>query len=255
MRLKDKVAVITGAGSGMGRASALLFAKEGAKVVVADINPKSGDETVQLIKQERGEAIFVQVDVSKVGDVENMIKATVESYGKLNILFNHAGMPGPRGLQDVKEDEWDYALDVLTKGGFFACKFAAPEMQKAGGGSIIFTSSTSGIMGSRLSPTYSLGKGGIVTLTKSLALLLARHSIRVNCICPGAVETPMLPDFLGRGMGVDIEKMRGAAVASIPLRRFAQPEEIAWAALFLASDESSYITGIALPVDGGMSAG
>jgi len=256
MRLKDKVAIITGAGSGMGQASALLFAKEGAKVAVADIDPKRGDETVKLIEQQDGEAMFVQADVSKVGDMENMIRAAVERYGRLDILFNHAGMPGPQGLETVEENEWAHAMKVLTKGGFFASKFAAPEMRKSGGGSIIFTSSISGLGGTTVSPLYSMAKGGIITLAKSLALILARDNIRVNSICPGVVETPMLPQFFGMtdiGEAKRKNIVEGAS-AGIPLRRVAQPEDVARAALFLASDESSYITGIALPVDGGVTA-
>ena len=257
MRLKDKVAVVTAAGSGMGRASAQLFAKEGAKVVVSDIDPKAGRKTVEIIKRQGGEAIFVRADAAKVADMEKMVRTTVESYGKLNILFNHAGIPGPRGLEAVEESDWDHDLAVLTKGGFFSCKFAVPEMRRAGGGSILFTSSISGLGGSPNSPLYSLAKGGIVMLVKSLALLLARDNIRVNCIAPGLTNTPMLPQFFGLKSGATDEgweKVRAHALSMIPLGRFARPEDIAWAALFLASDESSYITGTTLLVDGGFRA-
>jgi NAD(P)-dependent dehydrogenase (short-subunit alcohol dehydrogenase family) len=257
MRLDDKVAVVTAAGSGMGRASAQLFAREGAKVVAADIDPKGGEETVELIRQHGGEAMFVQADVAKVRDMENMVTATVEAYGKLNILFNHAGVPGPRGLEDVEESEWDHSLGVLTKGGFFSCKFAVPEMRKTGGGSILFTSSISGFGGSPNSPLYSLAKGGIIMLVKSLALLLARDNIRVNCIAPGLVDTPMLPQFFGFKPDTtdkSRDKIIEHALTLIPLGRFARPEDIAWAALFLASDESSYVTGTTLLVDGGFRA-
>jgi len=257
VRLSDKVAIVTGAGSGMGRASALLFAKEGAKVVAADIDPNGGEETVELIKRHGGEAMFMQADVAKVKDMENMVRVAVKTYGTLNILFNHAGMPGPRGLEGVKEPEWDHALGVLTKGGFFACKFAVPEIRRAGGGSILFTSSISGMGGSPNSPLYSLAKGGIIILVKSLALLLARDNIRVNCIVPGLVDTPMLPQFFGLKSDATDESWEKAskqALTLIPLGRFGRPEDIAWAALFLASDESSYITGTTLLVDGGFRA-
>jgi NAD(P)-dependent dehydrogenase (short-subunit alcohol dehydrogenase family) len=257
MRLANKVAVVTAAGSGIGRASALLFAKEGAKVVVADIDPKGGEETVDLITKLGNEAMFVRADVAKVSHMENMIKTTVATYGKLNILFNHAGMPGPRGLEEVGESEWDHALGVLTKGGFFACKFAVPEIRKAGGGSMLFTSSVSGLGGSPNSPLYSLAKGGIIMLVKSLALLLADDGIRVNCIAPGLVDTPMLPQFFGLksdSAGGNWKDISERALNLIPLKRFACPEDIAWAALFLSSDESSYITGTTLLVDGGFRA-
>jgi len=249
MRLEDRVAVITGAGSGMGRASAQLFAKEGAKVVVADIDPAGGQETVELIKDAGGEATFVQVDVSKVSDLERMIKTAVETYGKLDILYNHAGIPGPGGIEEVDEESWGKAMDTNLKGGFFATKFAIPEMRKTGGGSILFTSSVSGLVGSPLSPQYSAGKGGVVMLAKALAVALGADNIRVNCICPGATDTPMLPQFFGRVPDPDAAGQ--TYINSLPIKRWGKPEDIAYAALFLASDESSYITGVALPVDGG----
>lgn len=257
MRLADKVAVVTAAGSGMGRASSLMFAKEGAKVVAADIDSNGGQKTVDLIKQQGGEAMFVKADVAKVSHMQNMVETTVANYGKLNILFNHAGVPGPRELEEVEESDWDHALDVLTKGGFFSCKFAVPEMRKAGGGSILFTSSISGFGGSPNSPLYSMAKGGIIMLVKSLALLLARDNIRVNCIAPGLTDTPMLPQFFGLNPDEDAASWKNIAeqaLSHIPLGRFAQPEDIAWAALFFASDESSYITGTTLLVDGGFRA-
>ncbi len=255
-RLENKVALITGAGSGMGRATACLFAREGAKVVVVDIDANKGKETVRLITEAGGKAISVQADVTKMADMEKMVKAGVDTYGKLDILHNHAGMPGPVGLEEVSEDEWRTCVDVNTKGSFFVTKFAVPEIRKAGGGAIIFTASIVGIMGARLSPTYSLVKGGLVVLTKSLALLLAPDNIRVNCLCPSMVETPMALGFLGRGTREEKEARKELYVTQrVPMGRIAQPEEIAYAALFLVSDESSYITGVALPVDGGLSAG
>ena len=257
MRLKDRVAVITAAGSGTGRAAAVIFAREGARVVVADIAPQAGEETVRLVTDKGGEAIFVPIDAGKVADMKRLIDTAVEKYGTLNILWNHAGIPGPGTLEDTEEEAFDRAQAVLTKGGFFATKFAVPHMRRAGGGSVIFTSSTSGIRGSPWSPSYSLGKGGLVTLTMSLALALARYNIRVNCVCPGPIDSPMLRVFIdrtGKLKGDELENAMANAARASPMRRLARPEEVAYAGLFLASDEASFITGVALPVDGGASA-
>lgn len=251
-RLDNKVAIITGSGSGIGQASARLFAQEGAKVVVADIDPAKGQNTVKLIKDAGGDATFVIADVTNMADMEKIVKTAVDTYGKLNILFNHAGSAGPMGLEGVSEEEWRACLDVNTKGAFFITKFAVPEMRKAGGGSIIFTASGGGIRGSAFSPAYSLAKGGIVALSRSLALVLVGDDIRVNCICPGLVDTPMLPEFYGPGTLEEKQPKMQQAVKAIPLGRLAQPEEIATVALFLASDEASYVTGTTLPVDGGL---
>ena len=257
MRLKGKVAVITAAGSGTGRAAAVIFAREGAKVIVADIAPQAGEETVRLVKEGGGEATFVQMDAGKVADMRRLIDTTVEKYGTLNILWNHAGIPGPGTLEDTEEEAFDRAQAILTKGGFFATKFAVPHMKKAGGGSIIFTSSVSGIRGSPWSPSYSMAKGGLVTLTMSLALALARHNIRVNCICPGPIDSPMLRVFIDRAgklKGEEFERALINTAKATPLRRLARPEDIAYAGLFLACDEASFVTGANLVVDGGLSA-
>jgi len=257
-RLDGKVSIITGAGSGMGEATAKLFSEEGAKVVVADIDPVKGQRVVKEIKDAGGDAIFIEADVSKVSDMEKMVKTTVETYGKLNILYNHAGIPGPKGIEDVMEEEWEQCIKANVLGSFFATKFAIPEMRKAGGGSVMFTASTAGIVGSRFSPTYSSAKGALVLLTKSLALRLAKDNIRVNCICPSLADTPMGPDFVRAKPDEDwattettIERF---VTTYIPMGRLVKPQEIAYAALFLASDESSFITGIFLPVDGGATA-
>jgi len=257
-RLDGKVSIITGAGSGMGEATAKLFSEEGAKVVVADIDPVKGQRVVKEIKDAGGDAIFIEADVSKVSDMEKMVKTTVETYGKINILYNHAGIPGPKGIEGVTEEEWEQCIKANVLGSFFATKFAIPEMRKAGGGSVLFTASTAGIIGSRFSPTYSSAKGALVLLTKSLALRLAKDNIRVNCICPSLADTPMGPDFMRARPDEDwattettIERFLTAA---IPMGRLVKPQEIAYAALFLASDEASFITGIFLPVDGGATA-
>lgn len=256
-RLDGKVSIITGAGSGIGEATAKLFSEEGAKVVVADIAPAKGQRVAKEIKDTGGDAIFIEVDVCKVSDMERMIKTTVETYGKLNILYNHAGIPGPKGVEDVMEEEWEQCIKANMLGSFFATKFAVPEMRKAGGGSILFTASTAGLIGSRFSPAYSSAKGGIVLLTKSLALRLAKDNIRVNCICPSLADTPMGPDFVRARPDEDwatTEATIERFLTTIPMGRMVKPQEIAYAALFLASDEASFITGIFLPVDGGATA-
>jgi NAD(P)-dependent dehydrogenase (short-subunit alcohol dehydrogenase family) len=254
MRLKDKVAIITAAGSGAGRAGAMIFSREGAKVVVGDLDSKAGEETVRLVKNAGGEATFVKVDCGKVEEVRKLIEAAVKTYGKIQILWNHAGIPGPGPLEETEEAEFDKAMAVNVKGGFFASKFAVPYIKKAGGGSIIFTASVSALRASTWSPSYALAKGGLIPFTMSLATALAPHNIRVNCICPGSIDTPMLRVFIDRA-----GKLKGAALEEAvkerskknPLMRAAKPEEIANVALFFASDESSYVNGVALPVDGG----
>ncbi|TAK34161.1 MAG: glucose 1-dehydrogenase [Chloroflexota bacterium] len=249
MKLQGKVAVITGAGSGMGQAAALLFSAEGCRVMVADINGDSARETVRLIKEGGGEGSFVQTDVSEVTELQRMISKTIDTYGRLDILFNHAGIAGPNGLEEIDEKQWQKSIDVNLKSGFFATKYAVAEMRRTGGGSIIFTSSIAGLMGSRHSAIYSATKGGIIVEVKALALQLAPDNIRVNCICPGFTDTQMLPDFFGKV--ADFQAALRLTLTQIPLARLAQPEDIAKAALFLASDDSSYITGVTLPVDGG----
>ena len=255
MRLKDKVAIITAAGSGAGRAGALVFSKEGAKVVVGDIDSKGGKETVKIIKDRGDEAVFVQVDVGKVDDVRRLIETAVEAYGKINVLWNHAGIPGPGILEETDETEFDRAMSVNIKGGFFATKFSVPHMKKAGGGSIIFTASTSALRASPFSPSYALSKGGLIPFTMSLAAYLGPYGIRANCICPGMIDSPMARVFIdrtGRMKEEDLENALKASAKNSPLGRRAVPEDIAYAALFLASDEASYINGVILPVDGGM---
>jgi 3-oxoacyl-[acyl-carrier protein] reductase len=254
MRLTNKVALITGAGSGMGRASAILFAQEGAKVCVVDIDGRTGQETVDLVKGEGGEAIFIRADVSKASDVENMIKKTVDTYGKLDILFNNAGIPMAfTPIEEVKEDLWDRIFAVNVKSIFLACKYAVPIMKQQGGGIIINTASIIGVRSRPGLHPYLATKGAAIQLTKGLAIELAPHKIRVNCINPVATDTPMFPYFIDDSGARDAkyEEARERFIAGIPLGRLANAEDIASAALFLASDESSFITGIGLDVDGG----
>ena len=254
MKLKDKVAIITAAGSGSGRAGALLFAQEGAKVVVADIDAKAGQETVKLVKEAGGDAFFVPVDCGKVADMRMLIDTAVETYGRLNILWNHAGIPGPGILEATEEEAFDRSMAINIKGCFFASKFAVPHMKQSGGGAILFTSSTAGLRGSPFSPSYSLAKGGLIPLAMSLAVYLAAHNIRVNCICPGSIDSPMIRVFVDRSgslKGADVEKAVADNAKKAPLGRMANPQEIANLALFLLSDDASFITGTAVPIDGG----
>jgi len=249
MRLGDKVAIVTGAGSGIGRATANLFAKEGARVVVADIESNLGKETVEGISKNGGTAVQVVADVSKADEVRAMIKACITSFGKLDVLFNNAGIEGPGGLLwEMKEDDWNRVIDVNLKSVFLGCKYAIPYMKRTKG-SIVNTASELGLVGSTSRPAYSASKGGIIALTRSLALQCAPYGIRVNCICPGATETPLLVRFVG-----EKERRLREVEREIPLRRLGKPIDIAYAALYLASEESSFVTGSVLVVDGGSTA-
>jgi NAD(P)-dependent dehydrogenase (short-subunit alcohol dehydrogenase family) len=251
--LEGKIALITAGASGMGRAAALLFAREGATVVVADIDGERAEAVAGEVRSAGGSAESFAVDVTDLDRLKALFTFAGERFGKLDVLYNHAGLPGPAGL-DVSDTDWQRTIDVNMRAGFYACGYARPLLVAAGGGSIIFTSSISGIVGSPLSPLYSMAKGGIVLLVKSLALSLAADGIRVNAICPGSVDTPMLPQFFGKLPEEEARRVREAYIGSIPLGRIAQPEEIASTALFLASSLSSFVTGVSLPVDGGYSA-
>ncbi len=245
MRLQQKVVIITGAGSGIGRATAILFAQEGARVVVADINASSGSETVTQISKNGGDSIFVEVDVSGELDVRGMIKTAIKEFGKLDVLFNNAGIEGPSGpIWKTSESEWNRLFDVNLKAIFYGCKYAIPVMKKNGKGSIINTSSELALVGSQQVPVYSASKGGIIALTKSLALQCASYKIRVNCICPGPIMTPLLKS------GWQEEELQRMA-KDIPIGRLGEPLDIAYAALYLASDDSTFMTGASLIVDGG----
>ena len=250
MRLANKVAVITGAGSGLGRASAILFAKEGAKVVVADINDAGGKEAVAAISSSGGEAIFVHTDVSKASDAENLIKATKDKFGKIDILFNNAGVPHrPTPIENLDESLWDRIFSVNVKGIFLITKSAFPVMKEAGGGVVINLASISGLRPRPGSSAYATSKAAAIMLTKELALEGAPKNIRVNAINPVAADTPMLPGLLPEG--VDMNEAKKALIDTVPLGRLAKPEDVAYAALYLASDESAMLTGTSINVDGG----
>jgi|YNPNPStandDraft_1061719.scaffolds.fasta_scaffold27646_3 NAD(P)-dependent dehydrogenase (short-subunit alcohol dehydrogenase family) len=250
MRLKDKVALITGAGSGIGRASAIRFAQEGARVVVVDWKPQGGQETVAKIRAQGGEAIFVEADVSRDEDARRMIQTAVRAYGGLHVLFNNAAIQVFGTLPDTSEADWQRVMDVNLKGVYLGCKYAIPQMIAQGGGSIINMSSALGLVGDPDLPAYGATKGGILAMTRSMAQAHGRQGIRVNAICPGDVETPIVEEYFAHQP--DPEEARRRIAAEYALGRIARPEEIANVALFLASDESSFITGTYIVVDGGL---
>lgn len=247
-RLKGKVAVVTGGGSGMGRSSCVLFAKEGAKVVVAELDAKTGQETVEIIKKAGGDAVFVKTDVSNPSDCQRMVKTAVDTYGKLDILFNNAGIIGWEGvpLADATLEMFNKVVDVDLKGVFHGMKYGIPEMLKAGGGSIINTSSCVVERTMYHFGGYCASKGGVLALSRQAAADYIAKNIRVNCILPGFINTPMLGIFFAGNP--EAEKQMATLH---PKGRLGTPDEVAWLALFLASDESSYITGIDITIDGG----
>ncbi|MDE0483854.1 MAG: glucose 1-dehydrogenase [Candidatus Poribacteria bacterium] len=249
MRLKDKVAIITGAASGIGKATAKLFAEHGAKVVVADIDENGGNQTVTDIQDAGNEAIFIQTDVTIKADTEQMVAQTLKNYGKLDTLLNSAGIAMRLPVAELPEEDWHRCLDVNLNGVFLCAKAAIPAMQKNGGGSIINMSSIYGIVGADVRAAYVASKGAVTNLTRGMALDYAEDNIRVNCICPGFVETPLVAGVIKTPD--EYQKLANKH----PMRRLGQPEEIAYGALYLASDESAFVTGIALPIDGGYTAG
>jgi NAD(P)-dependent dehydrogenase (short-subunit alcohol dehydrogenase family) len=252
MKLEGKVALITGAATGIGRATALLFAKEGARVAIADINRKDADETVQKIKRDGGEAFFAYTDLRKMTDIEKMVRTTVATYGKLHIFYHNAGVAGPGRIELTTEEAYDQIMDIHVKAGFFGAKFAAPEIKKSGGGSILFTGSGLGLRPSSQSPAYSVSKAALLMLTRALAVSLAKDGIRVNAVCPGPISTtPLWQGVLARNPEIVPEEYTQMNIQVRPIKRMGTPEEMAQAALFLVSPEASYITGVALPVDGG----
>jgi NAD(P)-dependent dehydrogenase (short-subunit alcohol dehydrogenase family) len=251
-KLDNRVAIITGAASGFGRAAALLFAKEGAKVVVADYAAEAGKEVVGKIEDNGGEAIFVKADISKREDIKRMVKAAIDNYGRLDILFNNAGVCGKAvPLTEVTEEQWDTGINTNLKGAWLGMKYAIPEMLKSGGGTIINTASTAGIQAMPDVPVeYNVSKSGMIMLTKTAAAEFATENIRVNCICPAHCVTPMVEKALA-GNEAAVEEFSQRQ----PIGRMGTAEEVAQAVLFLAAREcSSFITGIALPVDGGYTA-
>jgi NAD(P)-dependent dehydrogenase (short-subunit alcohol dehydrogenase family) len=241
-KLAGKVTVVTGGASGIGRASALLLADEGARVIVADIDEAGGRDTVRAIRERGGEAVFVRTDVTVAADVERMIAAAVETYGRLDVLFNNAGIAHRAPVDECTEEDWDRVIAINLKGVFLGSKYAVPVMVRQGGGSIINTASGAGLVGTVRSPAYCASKGGVVLLTKQMALDFAQDNIRVNAICPGAVDTPLM-DLILREISDDLDEAKRIYEGRLARGRMLAPEEVAHAVLYLASDESGFMTG------------
>jgi NAD(P)-dependent dehydrogenase (short-subunit alcohol dehydrogenase family) len=250
-RLDGKVAVITGAASGMGKVAAALFAAEGARVIAADVTDKAGEATAEEIRAEGGQAAYVHADVSKQADAEAMVRVAVDTFGGLHVLYNNAGiMPADDGsVTEIPEDTWDRVMAVNLRGVFLGCKYGIPAMLGSGGGSIINVASFVALMGAATPQiAYTASKGGVLSMTREIAVEFARRGIRANALCPGPIDTPLLQELLS-----DPDR-RQRRLIHIPMGRLGRAEEIVNAALFLASDESSYVTGATFVVDGGITA-
>ncbi|HEV7390999.1 MAG TPA: SDR family oxidoreductase, partial [Burkholderiales bacterium] len=238
-------------GSGIGRESALLFAREGAAIAVVDVNDQAGHETVALVEQQGGRAAYCRADVSKAADCEHMIEVTEKRFGKLDVLFNNAGIMHSKDDDALTTDEaiWDLTMNINAKGVFFGCKYGIPALRRAGGGSIINTASFVALLGAATPQiAYTASKGAVLSLTRELAVIHAKEDIRVNALCPGPLRTPLLMSFL------DTDEKKQRRLVHIPMGRFGEAKEIAYAAVYLASDESSYVTGTEFLVDGGLTA-
>jgi NAD(P)-dependent dehydrogenase (short-subunit alcohol dehydrogenase family) len=249
MRLKDKVVLVTGAGSGMGRVASVMFAREGARIVANDFVAEGLQRTVDDVKGQGGEIVGVQGDVSKSADVARAVAEGVKAFGKLNVLYNNAGIfpDEDSSVVDTPEETLERTLDVNLKGVFLSCKHGVPELLKAGGGSIVNIASFVALMGCTVpQDAYTASKGGVLALTKSLAVQYGRKGIRANAICPGPIETPLLRELLKD------EAKRNLRLNRIPLGRFGKAEDVVYAGIFLASDESSWMTGTTFSVDGGI---
>jgi len=248
-RLEGKVALITGGGSGIGKASCLLFAREGARVVVVDLKKETAEATVNEIREAGGEARAFAADVSKAKDAEGMVAFAEEQFGALHVAFNNAGIfhNDDESVTNTSEEIWDLVIDINLKGVFLGCKYEVPALLRAGGGSIINTASFVAVMGAAVPQiAYTASKGGVLAMTREIAVEFARKNIRANSLCPGPVETPLLAELLAD------PARRNRRLVHIPTGRFARAEEMANAALFLASDESSYVNGSTFLVDGGI---
>jgi NAD(P)-dependent dehydrogenase (short-subunit alcohol dehydrogenase family) len=256
-RLNDRVGIVTAAASGMGRAGAIRFAAEGAAVAVVDRDTEGAERVVEEIVDAGGRAIALGADLRSVEASRRIVDDTAAAFGKLDFVWNHLGHPGPGRVEGMSQDDFDIAVDLNMRSVFATTEAAIPAVREAGGGAFVFTSSTAGVVGSRFSPVYSAMKHGVVGYVKALALRLASENIRVNAVCPGPIETPMFGVFGSRPDSPQrsLEEVREGAIRIVPLGRIGQPEEVANAALFLLSDEASFVTGVALPVDGGFSAG
>ena len=247
---ENKVALVTGGGSGIGRACALAFAREGAKVVVADVMERGGEETVQMIREAGGESIFVKTDVSKAADVEALVKRAVDTYGRLDCGINNAGIEGINApTADYTEENWNRVININLKGVWLCMKYEIPEMQKQGGGAIVNMASVAGLVGFQGMPAYCASKGGIIQLTKVAALEYAKAGIRVNAVCPGVIRTPMVERLTGGNPETEAQ-----FTVMEPVGRMGTPEEIAESVVWLCSDAASFVTGHPMVVDGGLTA-
>ncbi|MFZ0888098.1 MAG: SDR family oxidoreductase [Candidatus Binataceae bacterium] len=251
-KLDGKVAMITGAASGIGRATAVRFAGEGASVVLADLNVEGGASAVRECKENGGNAVFQRADVSVEGDIKAAIDRAVKEFGRLDITFNNAGLGGAVGtIEETTAENWDRTMAVLLRAVVLGMKYSVPEMRKVGGGSIISTASVAGLRGGAGPHAYSAAKAAVINLTRSVALEVGKDRIRVNCICPGGINTPLLSKHIPGG-----EQVTGQFLSIIqPIPRAGRPEDIAAMALFLASDDAEWVTGTAMVVDGGLTAG
>ena len=250
-RLDDKVALITGGASGMGKVASHLFAREGAKVVLTDVADEAGEAVAASIRGGGGQAAYVHADVSRASDAEAMVRFAVDSFGGLTVLYNNAGVFPERdgSVTETPEEVWDLTIGINLKGVYLGCRYGIPAMIKSGGGSIVNVASFVALMGAATPQiAYTASKGGVLSMTREIAVEFARRGVRANSLCPGPIETPLLQELLAD------PARRQRRLVHIPIGRFGRAEEIANAALFLASDESSYMTGTALVVDGGITA-
>jgi NAD(P)-dependent dehydrogenase (short-subunit alcohol dehydrogenase family) len=246
-RFEGKVALITGGAAGIGRTTALAFAREGAKIVIADINVQGGEETVKMIRDAGGEAVFVKTDVRISDEVKNMAEKAVEDFGRLDIAFNNAGINEDAvTISRCAEDSWERMIDTNLTGVFLCMKYELPKIRRSGGGSIVNMASVMGLVGDGSHPGYSGSKHGVVGLTRTAAIVYAQAGVRINAVCPGPTLTSLIHKLIDGQP--EVERM---LLSHIPMNRMAQPEEIAKAVLFLCSDDASYITGHPLAVDGG----
>ena len=253
MKLVNRSAIITGGTSGIGRATGLLFAREGAKVVLVGRDESNGKVSLEDIRKEGGEAIFVRADVSKSVDVKEMVERAIQAYGRIDILFNNAGVNPVGTAENTSEEVWDSAMGINLTGVFLCSKYVIPHMLKQGGGIIINTGSVNSLMAWENEVAYDASKGGVLMFTKATALDFAKKNIRVNCICPGVIRTPLTQKILDE---LPNPKRAEEEIAKKhPMNRLGLSEEVAKVALFLASDDSSYVTGAAITVDGGILAG
>ncbi len=259
MRMENKIGIVTAGGSGMGRAGAIMFAREGASVAVVDLDAAAAQAVVRTIEAAGGKAIALSGDLTNDDFARDIVKQTVKAFGGLDFVWNHVGTPGPASIEGLDWKDYDFAMNLNVRTVLVTTEAALPELRARGGGALLFTASTSGLQGSPYSPIYNIAKFGVVGLVKGLAKRYGHENIRVNAVCPGTTDTPMLRVFVARP---DSQMPAGETAESLvvkrggqnPMRRVAQPEEIAAAACFLLSDEASFVNGVTLPVDGGATA-